>query len=322
MKCKTCGSTFIEYDQLSEMYYCHECNKLYDEKDIDLSDEVQVSDDFEEEESEETYKDLGSGEDLNGFSLIVLHFLMTIPILNIVGVSIASSTEVKEEYKKSFAYRFISQLIILFSLMLFWILYANNYADQINTVVTNGLHSAASVMTPIVKEYKEVSHIPEMTSIDVITEVVDEAKEEEVEDVETDFKVLTYAELSYLDGAYFTGEQAQDFIEDHEDDYQLGYLIQTESMVDRYDEESYRAIGYLLSGSEKKDSSGKTVYFNTKQDVYSYYLNDYGELMTVPTSDVTNKRYIYYLNPDKFYEVTLLVDEVENIIGLAFEEAY
>ena len=131
MKCLNCGSEELKYDELSGMYFCPKCNRLYDKSEI--KDDVAKDDiDIEDDESSPIVWD--ENEDLNGFSLTVLSILQSIPILGLIVPVIVNNSNVKLIYKKTFAYRLIGQFIIGIVLIVFGaVLFMN---DKDNTIAT------------------------------------------------------------------------------------------------------------------------------------------------------------------------------------------
>ena len=307
MKCLNCGSEELKYDELSDMYFCPKCNRLYDKsetKDNSIKDDIDIEDD----ESSPTVWD--EDEDLNGFSLTVLSILQSIPILGLIVPVIVNNSNVKLLYKKTFAYRLIGQFIIGIILIVFGaVLFVN---DKNNTIAILQ-HNMSSLVQDVRTCYisKDEVRMPSFTSISKDSMIDTDSYVPEVESI-------PQGNWEYFDGITMTGKQVKSLV-DNTVGNMVAYLLQTPDIAERHGKDSYRNFGYVLAGA-KSDSTKSNVFFVDKQSVYSFYTDDYGEYKDSGISDMSNSKYIFYINPKKPYTFNTIKNENDEVIGFMFTE--
>ena len=160
MKCLNCGSEELKYDELSDMYFCPKCNRLYDKGEIvEDMNEDDIEDDFED-----GIKEWKEEEDLNGFSLTVLSIMQSIPIIGLMVPILVNNSNVKVTYKKQFAYRFIGQVVICIVLIIFG---AVLYINDKTYVVDNLQHNMNLIVQSVRGSYisKDDIQIPNLTTV-------------------------------------------------------------------------------------------------------------------------------------------------------------
>jgi hypothetical protein len=298
MRCKRCGGYDLEYDESTDMYYCVDCRKLYEEKDIDA------------EKKDGLVLEPLDDEDLGGVPMVVLHILMAIPLLNIFALIIIAHTKIKVTYKRYFSYRFITQLIIAVALIIgLFTLLLNVRVDYENLVYTN-TYNLVNTITFGDKISELQSCIP-----DVTTPTLDELL---AESQVRKSKVFDSDSLNLVDGAIMTGKQVTKFI-DKTSDYKLAYLIQTKAIVSRHGSQTCKNIGYVLRGAVPDENKSDAYYIEEKK-TYAYYKNDKGELVYASTDDIKSDKYIFYINPDNYYKLSILYAKDDSIVGFKFKE--
>lgn len=296
MKCVECGSEELKYDDVSDMYFCDKCNKLFAIDELEPQDTT-VSENFEE-------------EDLNGLSLTVLHLIQSIPVIGIIAPLLIANSNVKQEYKKAYAYRFISRLLILLVLAyLFMFEFQSVKIDLYGTIVT-GMKNIVTSTIP--KSDFKIDEIEIPTGLDFST-IQDIIYKEVNEDKSTQY--IPDTNLEFLSGVTMTGKQVLNLI-DSTSEYLVAYLVQTNDIRDRHGKKTYRNFGYLLADAELNGS----VYYIELQDAYTLYLDDFNEMVFNKLDDLRNSRYIFYIRPRSSYSVDLIYDSKESVLGFTFTE--
>ena len=307
VRCSYCKSDDVKYDSTTDMYYCRACSRLLGEDEV-IKEKV-----VEAKPAPKPTQVSRQPEDLNTLSLLFLNVALWIPVLNVLTVFAINNSEVKEEYKREFSSKLVTDLFILAALVLVCTLYIYNGKIQIK----DRFHYISDkLITSIVALNEGELSIPEFDSIDVIQLIEDSYVEEEVEEEEV---VTVYSsEWSYLDGMTASGSKAVELLTAV--DEQVIILVQTEQIRSKYQKTTYRNVGYLMEGSELIGTTGNYFYEGSLKSPVSLMVDDYGELTYIKTSDIYNKKYVYYLNPSYTYIVHVLQFEDNALAGFAFEE--
>ncbi len=307
MKCSQCGSDDVQFDSVGGMFYCPHCNILFDS-----------ADEIENEESEQDEDDESNEwvqEDLNGFSLIVLNLLASIPIVSVFVPIVINNSDVKDEYKKFFGYRFIVQVFMLAIALFLGVMLYKNYDINYQVICQESLLGIVKFMDPDIRDFDVSLNIPK-TEFDVLSQIENDKQNQEVNDLE----LLSSENLELLDGSVLSGTKAMEII-DSTNGYQCSYMFQSKDIEDRHGGNVYRVVGWLLDGSYTDDKSGNNkAYFIEEKDFYLLYTDDYGEYVYCDISDLKNRRYVFYVNPKKFYSVSVLYSEDGIALGFAFKE--
>lgn len=306
MKCLNCGSEELKYDELSDMYFCPKCNRLYDKDEI-IED---MNEDDIEYDFEDGIKEWKEEEDLNGFSLTVLSIIQSIPIIGLIVPILISNSSVKVGYKKQFAYRFIGQVVICIVLIIFG---AVLYINDKTYVVDNLQHNMNLIVQSVRGSYisKDDIQIPNLTTVPKDSMIDTDAYVPEV-------GPILQGNWEYFDGITMTGKQVKSLV-DSTVDSMVAYLLQTPDIAERHGKDSYRNFGYVLAGAES-DSTKSNVFFVDKQSVYSFYTDDYGEYKDSGISDMSNSKCIFYINPKKSYTFNIIKNDSDEVIGFMFTE--
>lgn len=303
MKCLNCGSEELKYDELSDMYFCPKCNRLYSKNDIEI-DEDDIEDD-------EDYLDVwNEDEDLNRFSLTVLSILQSIPIIGLIVPVIVNNSNVKPVYKKTFAYRLIGQLAIGVTVFILGVVI---FVTDKYTVISDLQNNIYDVVQTVRKTYisKSDIRIPSLVSVPIDSMI-------DMSTYEPEISSLQASEWTYFNGVIMTGKQVTSLV-DTTVGSQVSYLLQTPDIAERHGKDCYRNFGYVLTGAES-DSSKSNVYFIDKQSTYSFYTDDYGEYRDSGIADMSNSKYIFYVNPKKSYTFNTIENDEDEVIGFMFTE--
>lgn len=300
-KCKYCKSDSIKEDRASGMWYCHNCSRFLDGDEVEFDNEQQA----QEEEEEPAYEE----EELTGLSLLVLNVLMWVPIFNILVVCALNKSDVKSQYRKSFSYKFITDMVLFLIAFIFLICMVYNYKFNISNSIHAIVSNAADFLDSAVSYDIDV---PDFESKNIM-QIIESMRVEEEEN--TDWFVLDWR---HFDGVVINGQSLLDLLEETGLDFVI--LMQTDEIRNRYTKTSYRNMGYIIDGSEVTGSTGNYFYDGKLPDVVSLYTDDYGELLYTKVDDLYSRRYVYYLNPKYDYRVRVLFDENSVMVGFAFEE--
>lgn len=296
MKCVNCKSNNTSYDVHSEMWYCKDCNSLFSSEEV-----LDEDGDWED-------------KDLNGFSMIVLHIMQMIPLLNILVSYIVDNSEVKKEYKKCFNYKTLSQLLVFTLVAVMAVIgYKHNTVEKLKDTYYTISGRCTELKESLNKS--DVGEVFSSTESKSYKDLLDEIDSYVVVD-DSDKSSRFY----YLDGVVLDGDICQSIVQDT-DNESYSYLIQSRDISKRYGTNSYRNVGYILNTSSYEESNRNYFYVVGEDNDYSRYTDDYGEFIYEPVEDLFNKKYIYYLNPNKEYVITILHEE-DLIVGLIFKEVF
>ena len=304
MKCLNCGSKELDYDELSNMYFCPKCNRLYSASEVESDAELLIDDDDTSNVEE------WEVEGLNGFSLIVLNILQSIPIIGILIPIVVTNANVKESDKRHFGYRFLAQLFSVLICVVLLTIVMYNYKIDYGETLQQGMSNIIEFFMPRFKS-NVVTSIPSMNSV-----TIDETlpKEDSTEDV----PVLSQDNWDLVDGVVMSGKQVMNIINKTEG-YQVAYLVQTVGISERHGEDTYINVGYVLDGFDN-DAGKSTVYYVEARKNYELYTDDYGEYVYEEIDTIKNSKYIFYVNPKDNYVMNVLYDSNNLVIGFMFTE--
>lgn len=305
MKCLQCGSKELDYDELSNMYFCPKCNRLYSESEVELDDELLVDDTSSASKAKEW-----EAEELNGFSLIVLNILQSIPIIGILIPIVVTNANVKESDKRHFGYRFLAQLFSVLICVVLLTIVMYSYKIDYGEALQQGMNNIIEFFMPRFKS-NAITSIPSMDSITIDETLPDEDSTE-------DIPVLSQDNWNLVDGVVMNGKQVMNIINKTEG-CQVAYLVQTTGISERHGEDTYINVGYVLDGFDK-DTSKSTVYYIEAKAAYELYTDDYGEYVYEEIDTIKNSKYIFYVNPKDNYVMNVLYDSNNLVIGFMFTE--
>lgn len=289
MKCIYCGSDKVTYDDTSSMYYCSECNHLFEENDN---------------------TEINSEEDLNGFSLIMLSIVQMIPILNIIVAIIICDSSVKNEYKKMISYKVISNMIVSFIVFLCLLqVILNNRFNIIENILDRSKY-LIDYMSNSLSTEKDF-HIIEGKSFSEILNSID--------DVETNTNYVDIDSIKYLDNVVLSGDKILSIIEDN-DNKICSFHIQTKSIAGKYGTNVYRIYGYITIGYDNMNTLNNYFYKNDTNINLDFCRGENNKLVYGTLNDVYNSDTIFYINSKSTFRVNILRNEKEDFIGFSFTE--
>lgn len=305
MKCLQCGSKELDYDELSNMYFCPKCNRLYSASEVKADDELYVDDTDESNTIEEW-----EAEELSGFSLIVLNIVQSIPIIGILIPIVVSNANVKESDKRHFGYRFLAQLFSMLICVVLLTIVMYNYKIDYGKALQQGMNNVIEFFMPRFKS-NVITSVPSMDSVTLDETLPDE-------NVTDNVPVLSQDNWNLVDGVIMNGKQVMNIINETEGCL-VAYLIQTIDISKRHGEDTYINVGYVLDGFDR-DTSKSTVYYIEARVDYELYTDDYGEYVYEEIDAIKNSKYIFYVNPKDNYVMNVLYDSNNLVIGFMFTE--
>lgn len=305
MKCLQCGSKELDYDELSNMYFCPKCNRLYSASEVESDDEMYVDDTDESN----TIKEWET-EELSGFSLIVLNIVQSIPIIGVLIPVVVSNANVKESDKRHFGYRFLAQLFSMLICVVLLTIVMYNYKIDYGKALQQGMNNVIEFFMPGFKS-NVITSVPTMDSVTLDETLPDE-------NVTDNVPVLSQDNWNLVDGVIMNGKQVMNIINETEGCL-VAYLIQTTDISKRHGEDTYINVGYVLDGFDR-DTSKSTVYYIEARVDYELYTDDYGEYVYEEVDAIKNSKYIFYVNPKDNYVMNVLYDSNNLVIGFMFTE--
>ena len=296
--CIHCKSDNVLLDEMTNMYYCSDCNNMWD------AEESQDS----EPEPENGYEE----EHLNGFALFMIHLLMTIPVLDGVVTCLVSNSDVEEGMRKTIIYRFFANMFLYGAICVGIVVFLKNSESIVMDKVALGVNHIVELMIPegdvpqfelpkvSVYESLIMGHLPE----------VDENAEQ---------STISNDVWLYMDGVTMSGGKALSILDDIEE-LDMIVLIQTKSMRSKYDSSTYRCVGRIQDDAYINQSYDNWFYSGTLNRKFDFMVSDYGEFVEDSYKDLYSSRYIYYVNSKSEFELTLLYSEDEDVVGIALVE--
>ena len=264
MKCVYCGSKEVTYDNTTKFTTCSDCGMMYDEKDIKKETEVNI------------------------FTLFMISFLCLIPIVNVFVVTMVTNSRVDDKYKNCFVTTmlmeyFIGMIVIIYSIL--W-----NYSDAKNDAINFFNEVESYVESLSISEYEPRYEVKYEFDYDKFIPSENE-NSEAVDMISKDFNLF--------DGISMKGSKVLEFVEAYKES-DVVFLIQTKAMAEKHGREVYRNYGYQLSVTEN-GTDDMIKYFDIKNEL-ELFTDDYGERVSLPYEGLTTKKFIFYVNPKKWFE--------------------
>lgn len=326
MRCVYCRSKDVELDENSGMYYCKKCQRLlskdevdgtFSKRDLKLSAKYNAEDDAEDSSKKQKPTAVPMEiEPVGFFTLILLGFLGGIPGFDIVSTAMIEWANIADEYKRAINARFIARIFTLIIICTFSLVAYRMYDINFREHIVNKINETV-LMVDIFTSQKLMQ--PDLTakSFDQIQWKLSK-NTEEVDDSDFAFQI----KWSYLDGAIITGKTFMNILEDSSrGDYT--YLLQTRRIVEKMDNMHYRNVGVITKQSERLGENENYYYvgvlsgteFSQRSDDYNTYIKD-------DLKDLSNEKFIFYVNDEAQFKFTILRDENRAIIGFAATEVY
>lgn len=261
MDCIFCGSNKISYDKVTDMYYCSGCHNLFTLKD-------------------KLIKDKDCKEELNGFSLIILNIIQSIPIVGIIVPIIISKANVGISYKRQFIYRFVSQVLICCIIVVLYSAHFDYKNYSYKFLISAKMRSISvnfdnpNIVNPIVGLTKNSSY------------------------------KFTAEPWECLDGTLMSGDTVRKIVElTYGND--LTYLVHNRNMYNK-DIPVYRVYGVAVSDNT----------LVTKQRTY----NQVEDLHNLGILHLTDDRSIYRVDRNYEYTFNIIFNEDNSCIGFMFTD--
>lgn len=276
MKCPKCTNN-IELDEMSNQYYCEDCNILYDREDL----ETRVT-----------------------IPILFLSFLMWIPIVNILITKLIDKRPFEE--RKVYYNIFLSSLLLHMLLLGLFAFGFKWYKETEIRFARQTLQEAAEVLLDEATIVEE-SRIPDI--LEIRQNIISQVEQKNLEK-EKNNDIFSTEMITVLNGAIISGEHVRYLVERYPN---YGYLIQTKSLraknqniniyfnVGRYIKEcegdDIRTIDCSLydtfsidiqsTGYEMLDEK-KTIYYiyNTEMFRVQYILNSNEEIIGMSFSEL------------------------------------
>lgn len=299
IKCSYCGSEDVEYHEYYGTYTCKGCDRILGEDEV-ISDEPQEVD---------TNVDIVEhGKDLRPTALCLLNLLMFIPIVDLLVTVLVNKSDAKDSYKRMFSYRYTCSLLVFGCLLVTGILWLYNLRTAIRIDLADKVVWYLSV-TDMDSRLSDDLLVPD--GVDYLDAVVADREPVEVVDEYS-------PNWEDMNGVVVIGEYATTLVR-HVNENAMCF-IQTDTIRDRYGEETYRNIGMLADGSERQSSTGAYFYKGEIGDSCTAYTDDYGQLVYMDIDDIYNKRYIYYIDPKEYFSLRVICNDDGSVRILSLQE--
>lgn len=307
MKCKYCKSKKLDYDGSTNMYFCNKCKRLLTPEEAGEVDLLSV-----EETSSATEAVPIEEEDLGTMTLILLGLLGSLPIFDIVSTSMIEWSTAKDEYKRTICARLISRifLIMLIAVIVFIICGAYNIElklnvhDNIMAVMESSRKMFDKDGVDIDLKSKSLSEIEfKYTYVPV--------------EIEEDF--VLNVKWDYLDKSIITGGTFMKLLEDCSNG-NLAYLVQTKNIVEKFDKTTYRSLGVIVTDATREGQNDNWYYNGSVTKEFSLMTDDYDEYISDSMDDLSNKKFIFYIDSASVFRLNILRNEDSSIIGFAITE--
>lgn len=281
MKCIYCGSKEMSYDNATSMWSCSDCQRIYDEEEVEKETGVSV------------------------LALFMLAFLCLIPIVNLFVVYGIVNSIVNDKYRNTFIAVVLTQYFVIVLTIVYLIVWQHSQVKQQATEVFSKVESYVSTLN--VKSIDKRYNIHYRTDY---SEFLPEVKQEE------NLKIDTLTKDLYLfSGITMTGSKVMELTKAYEETTTV-MLIQTCAIKEKHGKDTYRNFNLRINNTV--DGSDELIkYFNIKDEI-SVFTTDYSEFEYLPLDDLTKKKYIFYVNPKSEYE--FIYENVEDYNVFIFKE--
>lgn len=306
MKCKYCRSKNLDYDESTNMYFCNKCKRILTPEE---AGEIDFSSDAE---STATDAIPIEEEDLGTMTLVLLGILGSIPVFDLISTSMIEWSTAKDEYKRTICARLIARifLIMLVAIIVFVICGAYdielkyNVHDNLMSVVESSKRMFGGDGIDLDLKAKSLSQI----EFDYTYEPVE---------VQEDF--VLKSEWDYLDKAVITGDMFMKLVSDCSAG-NLAYLVQTKQIVEKFDKTTYRSMGVIVTDATREGLNDNWYYNGSVNKEFTLMTDDYDEYISDSTEDLSNKKFIFYINSSAVFRLNILKNSDSNIIGFAITE--
>lgn len=286
MNCPICNEP-CEYDEITDTYYCGDCNYLFGEDDI-----------IEDEETE-VVKDKTR---INFISNIILSVFCTLPFVDMLIPVAMSKADVDEKYIHAYAARLLARMLIVAGLLILYITTVMEDRVELQTNVHNKLSALHETMVTLNYNNEPLEKI-DLTS-KTLNEVLAEVEVEEVVDVQYYYE----DDFLFLNDAVITGSVAKDIIASC-NEKRVAILVNTKAITKKYNNTTYANFGYIVDDAVLAESKVAYMYDNKLSNITSLATDDLGEYVYESTESLDVSRYIYYINKTNSYKINMVSNE-------------
>lgn len=290
-RCPNCKSQNMLFDSVSNTYTCCDCNHMFDKIE---------------------------SRQIPMLVTALVSILMLIPLLNIMILCLVSKSN-NESFKDAMIGVFMCSWILCGTA----VMCGSEVLSIFRESITESIYSQATkdVRSEIEEEYlkKESLLTDEIDSLKVSINTMEEEEEQQEETTE---HTLYDFEDNFLYYAV-NGSSALEIIEKCKE-YNIGILLQTKAMVDKYDDTYYRNISTRLECVTKSESDNfylSSEYVESADKlVTEIWTDEYGEYELLPTKDVSNKKYIFNVKKTSLYSLYPITNSKGCLIGFTLKE--
>lgn len=321
MRCIYCKSKDLELDESSGMYFCPKCHRLLSEHEVDpdvkksdlaLDNELQEQL-YEEEEGNWTEAEPIEESNLGIPTLLMLGFLGGLPVFDFLTTIMVEWSNVRDEYKRIITCRFIARIltiIIVGALMLLgYKMYDIEYRFDIHNKMSTVVETVHGIMN-------RDGIQPELVSKSL--EQIERTKTYQPEEPEVVPFVLKM-DWSYMDGAVISGKTFLQLLEDTKEG-NLSYLVQTRSIVEKFNEKTYRNVGTIVEEATQEGANDNYYYTGVLTRDFTPMQDDYNVYIENSIDDLYNKKFVFYVKESSDFRLDILRSESGTIIGFAITE--
>lgn len=322
--CPACGATSESYDELTEMFACPQCHNLFDkppEEKKPKKKEAEVPKPVKEEIPREAppvrrqpvrRRRVYEGEDLNVFSCILIILVLFVPVLNFLALYVIGNSEIKQAYKKCFTALFFIIIVTVCSGLLYLIVNVKDTGRELLLSTAEYYYNKASFDAAKIKLDK--INVGPFTSLS-FDEILS-GKHTTIKDEEDGPLRLNERDFGYLNDAQVSGSVLLSIVDSYKD-YECSMLVQTNKMRERSGD--YRNFGLRLS-SATRNSSDNYIITSPRTRDHSFYLDDYDGTEFLKYDDLTNKKYVFFINEENYFLCRFIYDKNDALIGFIFSE--
>lgn len=308
MKCKYCHSKKLEYDASTDMYSCNKCRRLLSPEE---ADELPAID---KEDSSSITEAVPIDEDDLGIStLILLGILGSIPIFDVISTSMVEWSTAKDAYKKTIVSRLIARVFIIMFVIIVGFIICGAY----NIELKYNIHDNIMNVLESSRRFWDGDGIEFDLKAKSLEQIKFKYTYTPEEDEDEDF--VLKVKWSYLDKSIVTGSTFLNLVEDCSNG-NLAYLIQTKQMIEKFDNTTYRSIGTIVTDATREGLNDNWYYKGNVEKKFAVMQDDYNEYISDSLDDLTNKRFIFYIDSSSYFRFNILRDNNEDILGFAITE--
>lgn len=293
MNCPKCGKE-VQYDSISATFYCEDCSYLFG---------------AEEVMKPKKRKKTKSSDHIGAVADIILNIATMIPVFGLFVIYVIMQSGASEEHKQVYATRIVSRILVYAILLLAFTLFVSEQRSGMALKMHKALELLSESVINANNHDKEI-YVPELKAngLDYMKSVT------EFEYTGIKYPIEFY---KYLDSAQISGSQVLNLIHEYAED--IGILLKTQSMVEKYDNMTYLNIGCRVDGSEQLEDSSTYLYKGNLDKITELYMNGFNEVSNIDSSVVEVSKYIYYIHKDRLYNMQFIKNE-DTTIAVAFME--